>query len=226
MLALKDVTKTYGGEAGYPALAGISFAIQSGEFCALVGPSGSGKSTLMNLIGLLDRPTGGSINLRGQELGSLSRAEAARIRNREIGFVFQAFHLLPRLSAWENVALPLLSRGAAECVRRDRALAALDLVQLADLSERKPSELSGGQRQRVAIARALVGEPQFLLADEPTGSLDSKTAAHILDLFAALNSELQLTTIIVTHDLALAARCGRRIELLDGLVVADTATPT
>ena len=222
MLQLSGVSKAYSGGGGTAAVCDVSLTIGEGEFCALVGPSGSGKSTLMNLIGLLDRPSSGAISLRDRSLGGLSRAAAAQVRNAEIGFVFQSFHLLPRLCAWENVALPLTYRGLDRAEQRAMALEALDHVGLAEKSASRPDELSGGQRQRVAIARALVGNPSLLLADEPTGSLDSRSAASIMGLFATLNARVGVTVIMVTHDLGLAAACRRRIELLDGRVVGDS----
>lgn len=223
MLQLRAVEKVYDSGRGYRALSDITLDVGAGEFCALIGPSGSGKSTLMNLIGLLDRPTSGSIQVHGRDVSQLSKMESARVRNANIGFIFQAFHLLPRLTAQENVALPLLYRGLEEREQWARALEALEMIGLADKAQSKPDELSGGQRQRVAIARALVGEPSFLLADEPTGSLDSKMAAAIMDLFVRLNGELGLTIIMVTHDAGLAGQCRRQIELLDGRIVGDTA---
>lgn len=225
MLRLSQVEKIYEGRESYRALSAVTLDVHAGEFCALVGPSGSGKSTLMNLIGLLDRPTSGSIFLHGEDVSQLSRAQSAKVRNANIGFIFQAFHLLPRLTAQQNVALPLLYRGLGEEDQRGLALQALAMVGLSDKAQKKPDELSGGQRQRVAIARALAGEPSFLLADEPTGSLDSKTAAEIMCLFTRLNAELGLTIVMVTHDAGLAARCGRQIELLDGRIVGDVASP-
>lgn len=223
MLALVDVEKTYGsGAALTPILRGVTATIDAGEFCAVVGPSGSGKSTLMNLIGLLDRPSAGSIRLAGREVARLSRVDAARVRNETHGFVFQSFQLLPRLTAWENVALPLLYRGVAKADRRAPALAMLERVGLADRAWHKPDALSGGQRQRVAIARALVGTPRLVLADEPTGSLDSDTASEVLALFRVLNQMLGVTIIMVTHDQTLAARCDRQITMLDGHIVDDT----
>ena len=222
MLALVDVEKTYGsGIALISILRGVTITINAGEFCAIVGPSGSGKSTLMNLMGLLDRPTHGSIRLAGREVARLGRTAAARVRNETHGFVFQSFQLLPRLTAWENVALPLLYRGVPKADRRAPALAMLERVGLADRAWYKPDALSGGQRQRVAIARALVGAPRLLLADEPTGSLDSETASEVLALFRMLNQALGLTIVMITHDQALAARCDRRITMLDGRIVND-----
>lgn len=222
MLQLCGVTKVYGAGGTFSAVSGVDLRLERGEFCALVGPSGSGKSTLMNLIGLLDRPTLGAVLLDGRDVSRLPPAEAARVRNADIGFVFQTFHLLPRLAAWENVALPLFYRGVPRADREIMALAGLERVGLADKAASTPVQLSGGQRQRVAIARALIGKPKLLLADEPTGSLDSRNAASIMELFVELNAELGVTTILVTHDLGLAARCPRRIELLDGRIVRDT----
>lgn len=224
MLRLSDVTKTYGAPSQpWQALRGVSLKIAAGEFCAVLGPSGSGKSTLMNIVGLLDRPTSGEVLLDGAPVDMTSAETAASTRNRTLGFMFQSFHLLPRLSAWENVALPLLYRGVSRRERRAPALAMLELVGLADRAEHRPAELSGGQRQRVALARALVGEPRLLLADEPTGSLDSMTARDVMTLLEDLNQRLGVTVLMVTHDRDLAARCPRRIELLDGQVRLDTA---
>ncbi|MCJ2126314.1 ABC transporter ATP-binding protein [Methylobacterium sp. J-077] len=187
-----------------------------------MGASGSGKTTLMNLIGLLDRPSHGEIHLDGVPTAYLRDDDLAVLRNRRIGFVFQAFHLLPRLPALDNVALPLLYRGLGKRLRRARAAEALHKVGLADRASHRPDELSGGQRQRVAIARALVGGPTLLLADEPTGNLDSRAADDIMALFLALNRDLGVTILIVTHDPAVAARCPRRIVMRDGRVLDDT----
>jgi putative ABC transport system ATP-binding protein len=223
MLRLQNVEKRYGSDGGYLALDAVSLELRRAEFCALVGPSGSGKSTLMNIIGLLDRPSSGSVFIEGEDATIVSPEQGARLRNKLIGFVFQAFHLLPRLSAWENAALPLLYRGVPREQRRALALACLARVGLGTKSESRPHELSGGQRQRIAIARALIGEPSLLLADEPTGSLDSVTAAEIMALFRDLNSELGLTVVMVTHDQGLARQCPRRVELLDGRIIFDSA---
>jgi putative ABC transport system ATP-binding protein len=224
MLRLSDVAKRYGTpERPVPVLSGVSFAVEPGAFCAIVGPSGSGKSTLMNIIGLLDRPTTGRVELDGKSVDFTSPQATARLRNLTLGFVFQAFHLLPRLTAWENVALPLLYRRTERRERRARALEMLDQVGLADRADHRPGELSGGQKQRVALARALIGSPRLILADEPTGSLDSVTANEVMGLLRDLNQRLGLTILMVTHDQALAARCDRRIEVLDGAIVRDTA---
>jgi len=229
MLDLTGVHKTYGtGAARVPVLRDVSLAIRAGEVCAITGASGSGKSTLLNLLGLLDRPDAGRVLFDGEDLGDTSVDRRARLRNRCIGFVFQSFHLLPRLSALDNVALPFLYRGLSPRSCRDRAMAALERVGLADRAHHRPDAMSGGQRQRVAVARAIVGKPQLLLADEPTGNLDSESARRIIDLFAALNADTGVTIVLVTHDPAIAARCPRRILMRDGRVAApeDAASRT
>ena len=224
MLALSEVTKAYGdGPGRVIALDGVSLAVRKGEFVAVCGPSGSGKSTLLNMIGLLDRPDSGEIRLRGEAAGFANRAEAARLRNRMIGFVFQSFQLLPRLTAWENVALPLFHRGVARGERRERACEALEKVGLAERIHHRPEALSGGQRQRVALARALVGDPALILADEPTGSLDSHSAAAALDLLRDVNRRLGVTIVMVTHDRDAAARCDRTIDIRDGRIAETVA---
>ena len=224
MLALSEVTKAYGdGPGRVVALDGVSLAVRKGEFVAVCGPSGSGKSTLLNMIGLLDRPDSGEIRLRGEAAGFANRAEAARLRNRMIGFVFQSFQLLPRLTAWENVALPLFHRGTARTERRARACEALEKVGLAERIHHRPEALSGGQRQRVALARALVGDPALILADEPTGSLDSQSAAAALDLLRDVNRRLGVTIVMVTHDRDAAARCDRTIDIRDGRIAEAVA---
>jgi len=202
------------------ALDGVSFGIERGEWVAIVGQSGSGKSTLMNLLGCLDTPTAGVYRLNGSDVEGLSDNALADLRNREIGFVFQTFQLLPRASALQNVELPLVYRGLSRRERRARAEAALQAVGLGNRMTHKPNELSGGQRQRVAVARALVGEPSILLADEPTGNLDSATGEEIFRLFAELHARGH-TIILVTHEPRLAARCPRAIRLSDGRVVVD-----
>jgi putative ABC transport system ATP-binding protein len=219
MLQLLDVRKSYqSGRVTVPVLRGISLCVNDAEVCAITGTSGSGKSTLLNLIGLLDQPDSGSLMIDGQVMRGASPDALARLRNSRIGFVFQAFHLLPRLTAIENVALPLLYRGVPRRARYAMAVAMLDRVGLADRGSHRPDALSGGQRQRVAIARALVGEPSLILADEPTGSLDSSAAGEIMALLLDLNREARITLIIVTHDSATAARCARQIVLRDGLL--------
>lgn len=222
MLELRDVEKSYGtAERPIPVLRGVSFALEAGSFCAILGPSGSGKSTLMNIIGLLDRPTIGSVRLAGETIDLASAEAAARLRGRLIGFVFQTFNLLPRLTAWENVGLPLLYAGVRRDRRRPAALAMLEQVGLADNAEQRPATLSGGQQQRVALARALITDPRLVLADEPTGSLDSATAAEMMQLLGDINRRLGVTVLMVTHDRDLASRCDRRIEILDGRIIAD-----
>ena len=221
LIELDHIVKTYDlGLSKVPALVDIHFNIQRGEFVAIVGQSGSGKSTLMNIIGCLDVPTRGHYRLGGRDVGELSDDELADVRNLEIGFIFQSFQLLPRASALENVELPLIYRGVSRKDRRERAVAALETVQLADRMSHRPAELSGGQRQRVAIARALVTQPSLLLADEPTGNLDSRTGEDIVQLFLELHGKGN-TIILVTHEPKLAARCPRAVRIVDGLVIAD-----
>jgi len=205
------------------ALRGVDIQIRRNEFVAIMGPSGSGKSTLMNLIGCLDTPTAGEYWLNGQKVSELTDDELARIRNKEIGFVFQTFNLLPRASALHNVELPLIYAGASGRVRRERAALALQRVGLGDRMEHKPNELSGGQRQRVAIARALVNEPSILLADEPTGNLDSGTGNEIMNLFEELHTQGQ-TIVLVTHEHDIAEHAHRQIHLLDGKIARDERT--
>jgi len=221
LIDMKDIEKTYVvGEEKVRALRGVTFSIARGEYVAIMGPSGSGKSTLMNLIGCLDTPTAGSYRLNGELVESLDDDELARIRNREIGFVFQTFNLLPRTSAREQVELPLVYSGLPRAKRRERADAALEHVGLTDRAHHKPNELSGGQRQRVAIARALVTGPSLLLADEPTGNLDSQTGEEIMRLFRELNTAGN-TILLVTHEEDIAAHARRIIRIRDGKISDD-----
>jgi putative ABC transport system ATP-binding protein len=223
LIVVEELHRHYvvGGEE-VRALDGVSFTIRRGEFVAIVGQSGSGKSTLMNLLGCLDTPSAGTYRLNGADVENLTDDALADLRNREIGFVFQTFQLLPRATALANVELPLVYRGLSRRERRARAEAALASVGLTPRMHHRPNELSGGQRQRVAIARALVGEPSILLADEPTGNLDSATGEEIVRLFEELNQRGH-TIILVTHEPRLAARCPRAIRLSDGQVVGDGA---
>lgn len=221
LIAIEDVRRTYTmGDETIHALAGVTLEIQSGEFVAIVGTSGSGKTTLMHLLGCLDTPTGGTYRLNGVDVRSLSDDDLSELRNREIGFVFQSFNLLPRTSALRNVELPLVYRGVDPAERKERARAALERVGLGDRTGHRPNQLSGGQRQRVAIARALVSEPSLLLADEPTGNLDSATEHEILGLLQELN-DAGNTVVLVTHEPSIAAKATRAIRLADGLVVED-----
>ncbi len=221
-IELRGVTKTYQlGDLQVEALKGVDLSIATGEFLAVMGPSGSGKSTLMNILGCLDRPTTGSYRLDNEEIGTLSRDGRAVIRRNKLGFVFQGFNLLPRLSAQENVELPMVYDSTPSSVRREKAHKALFSVGLAERAHHLPSQLSGGQQQRVAIARAIVNTPSLLLADEPTGNLDSTTSDEIMGIFQRLNDELGITLVLVTHepDIALFAR--RIIRFRDGNLVED-----
>ena len=225
VVQLKDIQKTYDtGEVQVHAVRGISLDIQRGEFLAIMGASGSGKSTLMNLIGCLDRPSSGRYLLDGTDVSNLARDELADIRNQKLGFVFQGFNLLSRTTALENVELPMLygPRRISGRVMRERAMACLEIVGLANRADHFPSQLSGGQQQRVAIARALANEPQLLLADEPTGNLDSKTSVEVMGVFQRLN-EAGMTIIMVTHELDIAHYCRRNLIVRDGRVVRDEA---
>ena len=221
LIKLEDIRRYYKvGTEEVHALNGVSFEISKGEWVAIIGQSGSGKSTLMNVIGCLDTPTGGRYWLNGKDVSGMSDNELADIRNQEVGFIFQTFQLLPRETALGNVELPLIYRGLRAKDRRERARKALDEVGLSNRTHHKPNELSGGQRQRVAIARALVTEPSLLLADEPTGNLDSATGQEIIQLFEELHRAGH-TICLVTHEPTLAARCPRAIRLSDGLIVTD-----
>jgi putative ABC transport system ATP-binding protein len=217
------LTKVFGtnGQAVH-ALRGIDITVEQGEFVALIGPSGSGKSTLMAILGCLDSPTDGRYLLDGREVQGLSGGELARIRNEKIGFVFQSYNLLPKASIVRNVELPMLYAGVGRKERRERALALLAKVGIEDKAHQLPAALSGGQKQRVAVARALANNPTMLLADEPTGALDSKTGAEVLDLFRELNAQGN-TLVLVTHDPSIAAQAQRRIEIRDGLVALHAA---
>ena len=223
LIHVRELTKTYRvGEVDVPALRGVSLDIQAGAFIALTGPSGSGKSTFMHLLGCLDRPTSGEYQLNGRDVARLPNRELARVRNQEIGFVFQGFNLLPRTSAIENVELPLLYAGrTASGDRRARAAAALAAVGLAKWTQHHPNQMSGGQQQRVAIARALVNNPLLLLADEPTGNLDSRTSLEVMEIFQRLNTERGLTILLVTHEHDIAQYADRLVSFLDGRVRAD-----
>jgi len=218
---IRDVTRTYTmGEVEVHALRGVSFSIERGEYVAIMGPSGSGKSTMMNVIGCLDRPSTGSYLLDGTDVSKLDDNQLAEIRLKKLGFIFQGFNLLARTDAIKNVSLPLFYAGVPARIRSERAIAALTTVGLGDRTHHKPNELSGGQQQRVAIARALINDPTVLLADEPTGNLDTATSADVLALFSSLHAEGR-TIIMVTHDEDIASNAARVIRLRDGLVVSD-----
>jgi putative ABC transport system ATP-binding protein len=226
LISIQELTKTYSlGENTVHALRGVSLDIDPGEFVAITGPSGSGKSTMMHILGCLDRPTAGKFLLGGRDVSNLTRDELADIRNKQIGFVFQGFNLLPRTTALENVEVPLLySRPVlAAAERRSRAVKALTAMGLADRAEHHPSQLSGGQQQRVAIARALVNEPSLLLADEPTGNLDTKTSLEVMQIFQTLRETRGITVVLITHEPDIAAYGTRIINVRDGRIVSDRA---
>ena len=220
IIHLDDVRRTYHmGHVEGPALAGVSLDVRDGEFVAIIGPSGSGKSTMMNILGCLDRPTSGDYRLAGQPVGDLGDDQLAKLRSRTIGFVFQSYNLLPRTSALDNVAAPLLYQGVSRADRMTRATAALERLGLGDRLRHDPSELSGGQQQRVAVARAIVTEPALILADEPTGNLDSQTGSEVLALFQDLHRSGR-TIVLITHDVDVAAAASRQIHLRDGRIAA------
>jgi putative ABC transport system ATP-binding protein len=222
IIEARDITKVYRlGDIDVHALRGVSLTIDSGEFVAIMGPSGSGKSTFMNILGCLDKPSNGEYLLEGVDIANLDRDKLAAIRNKKIGFVFQGFNLLPRTSAVENVELPLLYDGIPARERREKALEALNKVGLEGRGDHHPNQLSGGQQQRVAIARALVNNAPIILADEPTGNLDTKTSAEVMEIFVKLNTQSDITIILVTHENDIAAYSRRIIKFLDGKVVSD-----
>ena len=226
LIRLRGITRVYGeGTAAFQALRGVNLDIAHGEFVAVMGPSGSGKSTAMNIIGCLDRPSDGQFWFRGVHVESLSRDERARLRRRYFGFVFQGFNLLARTTAQENVELPLLYRGESAARRRELAARALDAVGLTGWEHHTPAELSGGQQQRVAIARAIVTEPEVLLADEPTGNLDTARSREIMDLLWRLNAERGITVLMVTHEPDMAAYAQRIVRFVDGVVATDEPNP-
>jgi putative ABC transport system ATP-binding protein len=221
---MEGVTKTYdAGEIAVHALRGIDLEIETGQMMAIIGPSGSGKSTLMHILGCLDGPTDGTYRLEGKDVDEMSSFQLAAVRNQKIGFVFQTFNLLPRATLLRNVELPLLYAGIKGGERREQARAALERVGLTDRAKHRPSELSGGQRQRAAIARALVNEPSLILADEPTGNLDSRTGLEVLQIFDRLHARGE-TIVIVTHDPSIAERCERVVQIVDGRVEGDRRT--
>jgi putative ABC transport system ATP-binding protein len=225
MIEAVGVERTYDlGGVSVPALRGVSLSVAAGDYVALAGPSGSGKSTLMHLLGGLDRPSRGRLLIEGRDVSTLSPADMAQLRNRTIGFVFQAFHLLARTSALDNVGLPLVYRGLGARARREKAAAVLGRVGLDHRLHHRPNQLSGGEQQRVAIARALVTNPSVLLADEPTGNLDSATGASVLALLDDLNTSVGVAVVLVTHDREVAARARRQIRMRDGLIVEEVAT--
>ena len=225
LIEINDISKIYRlGDIDVNALNSVSINIDKGEFVAIMGQSGSGKSTFMNILGCLDKPTSGRYSLEGVDVAGLTRDELATIRNKKIGFVFQGFNLLSRTSALENVELPMLYNGLPARDRKERAAAALNKVGLSGRENHHPNQLSGGQQQRVAIARALVNEAPIILADEPTGNLDTKTSTEIMELFVSLNEESKITVVLVTHEHDIAAYSKRVIRFLDGKVVSDAPT--
>jgi putative ABC transport system ATP-binding protein len=219
MLELANIHKSYSlGTVDVEILKGVNMRVEQGDMLAVLGASGCGKSTLMNIIGFLDLPSSGKYSFDGRLAAGLSDNELSRIRNKEIGFVFQQFHLLPKLTALDNVCLPLVYRGVPAQERKERARALLEKVGMAERERHRPGELSGGQQQRVAIARALCGKPSLILADEPTGALDTSTSREIMNLFLSLNKEEGITVVVITHDPGLAKQCGRSFLMQDGVV--------
>jgi putative ABC transport system ATP-binding protein len=226
IIRLEDVSKTYGmGDTLVKALDGVSLTIAEGEYCAIMGPSGSGKSSAMNIIGCLDRPTSGHYYLDKLDVSTVPEAELAKTRNHKLGFIFQQFHLLPQLNALENVMLPMVYAGIPQSERKERAVVALEKVGLSNRMGNRPNQLSGGQQQRVAIARAIVGEPRVLLADEPTGALDSRTTQEVMDIFTQLN-ETGITIVMVTHEPDVAKQTRRIVWFRDGQVIHSYLTPS
>jgi putative ABC transport system ATP-binding protein len=222
IIELRDLVKTYKiGDTEVRALRGVSYTVEEGDFVAIMGPSGSGKSSLMNIVGCLDKPTSGKYFLEGQDVSTLDKDQLARIRNEKIGFVFQTFNLLPRTSALENVELPLLYSNIHSRERHERAMAALDSVGLRDRAQHKTNQLSGGEQQRIAIARALLNSPTLILADEPTGNLDTATSCEIMDIFTKLNVEKGITMVMVTHEPDIACYARKRIYVRDGQIIRE-----
>jgi putative ABC transport system ATP-binding protein len=220
LIDLKNITKTYfSGDNEYPVLKGVDFSLQRGEMVAIVGASGSGKSTLMNVIGFLDRCTKGSYYFLGKDVSQLSDQALSHIRNQKVGFVFQSFFLLPRLSVLHNVMLPLFYREESKQLAQQKAFALLEKMNIESFAYHRPNQLSGGQQQRVAIARALVGDPDIILADEPTGSLDSTTGQEVMELFLKLNKEEKRTIVLVTHDKEVSRLCQRTVTIKDGKII-------
>ena len=222
IIELQNLVKTYRvGDTEVQALRGVSYSVEGGDFVAIMGPSGSGKSTLMNIIGCLDKPTSGKYTLEGEDVSTFDKNKLARVRNQKIGFVFQTFNLLSRTSAIENVELPLLYSNVHTKQMHERALAALESVGLKNRAHHKTNQLSGGEQQRIAIARALLNNPSLILADEPTGNLDTKTSSEIMDIFTKLNVEKGITMVMVTHEMDIAAYARKRIHVRDGQIIRE-----